>query len=69
VREGLTRDDDKLPKKMAKELQGGRSDGFKFTPEELEDAKDTYYALAGWDVATGTPTSEKLADLGLDWLA
>jgi aldehyde:ferredoxin oxidoreductase len=68
AREGLTRKDDKLPKKMAKALKGGRSDGFNFTPEELEKAKDTYYALAGWDVATGTPTAEKLTDLGLDWL-
>ena len=68
AREGFTREDDKLPKKMAKALKGGRSDGFKFTSEELEKAKDTYYALAGWDVATGTPGSEKLAELGLDWL-
>jgi aldehyde:ferredoxin oxidoreductase len=68
AREGLTREDDKLPKKMSKALKGGRSDGFNFTPEELEKAKDTYYALAGWDVATGTPTPEKLADLELDWL-
>ena len=65
AREGFTREDDKLPKKMAKALKGGRSDGFNYTPEELEKAKDTYYALAGWDVATGTPTPEKLAELGL----
>jgi aldehyde:ferredoxin oxidoreductase len=69
AREGFTREDDKLPKKMAKALKGGPSDGFNFTPEELERAKDTYYALAGWDVATGTPTPEKLNDLGLGWLA
>lgn len=68
AREGLTRDDDKLPKKMSKALKGGHSDGFKFTPQELETAKDTYYAFAGWDVATGTPTPEKLTDLGLGWL-
>jgi aldehyde:ferredoxin oxidoreductase len=68
AREGLTREDDKLPKKMSKALKGGPSDGFNFTPEELEDAKDTYYALAGWDVATGTPTPEKLSELGLGWL-
>ena len=68
AREGLTREDDKLPKKMTKALKGGHSDGFKFTPEELEKAKDTYYAMAGWDVATGTPTAEKLDELGLGWL-
>ena len=68
AREGLTRADDKLPKKMAKALKGGRSDGFNYTPEELEKAKDIYYDLAGWDVATGTPTPEKLTDIGLGWL-
>ena len=68
AREGFTREDDKLPKKMTKPLKGGRSDGFNFTNEELEQAKDTYYALAGWDAATGSPTAEKLSDLGLEWL-
>ena len=69
AREGLTRNDDILPKKLAKELKGGRSDGFNFTPEELETAKDTYYELSGWEVATGTPTREKLNSLGLAWVA
>jgi aldehyde:ferredoxin oxidoreductase len=68
AREGLTREDDKLPKKLAKALKGGRSDGFNFTAEELETAKDTYYDLSGWDVATGTPTAEKLEELGLAWI-
>ena len=68
AREGLTREDDVLPKKLAKELKGGRSDGFNFTSAELETAKDTYYALCGWDVATGTPTAEKLSGLGLAWI-
>ncbi|NTU75158.1 MAG: hypothetical protein HGA86_03455, partial [Anaerolineaceae bacterium] len=30
--------------------------------------KDQYYQLAGWDVASGVPTSSRLAELGLDWL-
>ena len=68
AREGLTRKDDILPKKLTKKLKGGPSDGFNFTAEELETAKDTYYALSGWDVATGTPTAEKLQELGLDWV-
>ncbi|MFN2105102.1 MAG: aldehyde ferredoxin oxidoreductase C-terminal domain-containing protein [Candidatus Promineifilaceae bacterium] len=68
AREGFTREDDKLPKKLAKALKGGHSDGFSFSPQELETAKDTYYELAGWDVQTGTPTAEKLDQLGLSWL-
>jgi len=69
AREGLTRADDTLPKKMSKALTGGRSDGFTFTPEELEMAKDGYYAHSGWDVATGNPTREKLESLDLGWVA
>ena len=46
----------------------GRSAGFKFTAQELETAKDTYYALAGWDPITGNPTPQKLNDLGLAWI-
>ena len=69
AREGFTRADDQLPKKLIKKLKGGRSDGFNFTPEELETAKDTYYALSGWDVASGIPTAEKLNELGLGWIA
>ena len=69
AREGFTRADDTLPKKLAKALKGGRTDGFKFTPEELETAKDQYYAHAGWDVATGNPTREKLESIDLAWVA
>ena len=69
AREGITREDDKLPKKLYTALKGGRSDGFKFSPEELEAAKDSYYIFAGWDVETGNPTVEKLDDLGLSWVA
>jgi aldehyde:ferredoxin oxidoreductase len=67
--EGLTRADDVLPKKMTQALRGGASDGFIFAEEQLEAAKDVYYELCGWDVATGTPTRETLTQLGLDWIA
>ena len=69
AREGIGRDADVMPKKMYKALKGGASDGIALNEEELEKAKDTYYAEAGWDVATGVPTREKLEELELDWLA
>ncbi|MFQ5434931.1 MAG: aldehyde ferredoxin oxidoreductase C-terminal domain-containing protein, partial [Anaerolineae bacterium] len=69
TREAFTGEDDKLPKKLSKALQGGRSDGFSFTPEQLEIAKDAYFAYAGWDVTTGTPTREKLRELEMEWVA
>jgi aldehyde:ferredoxin oxidoreductase len=69
AREGLGRDDDRLPKKLSQALVGGKSDGFLVTEEEVETAKDTYYAMAGWDVSTGAPTRAKLEELGLAWVA
>jgi aldehyde:ferredoxin oxidoreductase len=39
------------------------------TQEEVEQAKDWYYAMAGWDVATGVPTRARLEGLELGWVA
>jgi aldehyde:ferredoxin oxidoreductase len=69
AREGLGRDDEVLPKKLSQALVGGKSDGVLVTEEEVETAKDTYYAMAGWDVASGTPGRPKLEELGLGWVA
>jgi aldehyde:ferredoxin oxidoreductase len=69
AREGLTRDDDKLSKRLHQPLKGGISDGLQITEEELEEAKDLYYRLAGWDVETGNPTAERLEELGIGWAA
>jgi aldehyde:ferredoxin oxidoreductase len=69
AREGLGREADRLPKKLSQALVGGESDGVFVTEDEVEKAKDTYYAMAGWDVSTGTPTRAKLEELGLAWVA
>ncbi len=69
AREGIGREADKLPKKLSQALVGGKSDGVYVTEQEVEEAKDTYYAMAGWDVATGAPTRHKLEELGLAWVA
>lgn len=69
AREGFTREEDKLPKKFWKALKGGPTDGVMLSPDEFETAKDTYYSLSGWDVATGIPGREKLNELGLEWVA
>jgi len=68
-REGFDREADVLPKKLQEPLVGGPSDGLLVTTEEIENAKDKYYQMAGWDVATGKPTREKLEQLGLAWVA
>ena len=68
AREGFTRAHDTLPERIYQPLEGGISDGLVVTREEIERAKDMYYAMAGWDVATGNPTPERLAELGLGWV-
>ncbi len=67
AREGIGRNEDKLPPKMFKPLQGGPSDGVRMTPEELATAMDQYYAMAGCDTETGMPTNTTLRELELDF--
>ena len=68
AREGLTRAEDKLPKKFFKALQGeGPTAQVALSPEEISAAQDLYYELSGWDGATGNPTPETLQRLGLEW--
>jgi aldehyde:ferredoxin oxidoreductase len=69
ARQGFTRKDDTLPKKFFKPLEGiGPTAGVAWKEEELERVKDVYYRLAGWDLATGNPTRQKLEELKLGWL-
>jgi aldehyde:ferredoxin oxidoreductase len=68
AREGFTRGDDVLPPKLSKPKEGGPSDGALIDPAELEKAKDTYYAMCGWD-NEGIPTRGKLEELGIGWVA
>lgn len=66
-REGVGREADTLPPKLFIPLKGGASDGVFVTHEELEQAKDWYYRMAGWDVE-GHPTQAKLDELGVGWI-
>jgi aldehyde:ferredoxin oxidoreductase len=68
AREGFTRDDDVLPPKLAKPRIGGPSDGVAIEPAEVEQAKDVYYAMCGWD-DQGIPTRTKLEELSIGWVA
>jgi aldehyde:ferredoxin oxidoreductase len=68
AREGFTRADDVLPPKLAKPKTGGPTDGVSIDPADLERAKDTYYAMSGWD-DQGIPTRAKLEELSLGWVA
>jgi len=70
AREGLTRAEDTLPRRLFDEpLQGGMSDGVVVDEAEFDAALDEYYRQAGWDVETGNPTRETLEGLELAWIA
>jgi aldehyde:ferredoxin oxidoreductase len=69
AREGIGRESDVLPRKFFKPLKGGPTDGVAVGKTEVQQALDTYYAIAGWDVAKGIPTRAKLEELGIAWVA
>ena len=69
AREGIGRDQDKLPPKLFQPRLGGATDGVALDEGEVEKAKDMYYEEAGWEVSTGMPKNDRLAELGLDWVA
>lgn len=65
VREGFSRNDDKLPPKFFNQpLVGGPTDGAKILEEKFDKALDEYYRLRGWD-SNGVPEEETLKKLGI----
>ncbi len=67
AREGFSRKDDRLPHRLTAEpLPNGPDKG---SVVHLEEMLDKYYEARGWDKTTGWPTREKLASLGLDYVA
>lgn len=67
VRDGLTRADDTLPRRLLEEpLPEGAAEGHKV--EKLDESLDAYYEFRGWDKKTGKPTPEKLRELGLGYV-
>jgi len=66
AREGVTRADDTLPRRFLEEPLPEGSGPSTGSVLELEPMLDEYYRARGWDVETGLPTAEKLAELGLE---
>ncbi|MEJ2716389.1 MAG: aldehyde ferredoxin oxidoreductase family protein [Deltaproteobacteria bacterium] len=63
VREGCSRADDTLPKRLLDEpLPDGPAQGLTV---DLEPLLDAYYESRGWDKQTGVPTVAKLRELSL----
>lgn len=64
LREGFTRKDDTLPKRLLTEpAPDGVGKGQVVNQDVI---LDEYYAAMGWDVKTGVPTLAKLKELGLE---
>lgn len=68
LRHGASPTDDKLPAKLFAPLPEGPSQGFKVDAGEFAQAKQLYYAMAGWNAENGWPTPAKLYELTLGWL-
>ena len=68
IREGLTPEDDALPKKLYTPLTGGVSDGFALKKSEFEAVKRFFYEMVGWTEENGAPSKSKLQALNLGWL-
>ena len=68
VREGITRKDDVLPKRLMEEpLPDGPYKGETISKEDLDKMLDYWYDFHGWDKETGVPTSKRLNELGLEY--
>ena len=65
AREGITRQDDTLPKRFLEEPMPEGSGPSVGSVVELEPMLDEYYRARGWDIETGLPTRNKLNELGL----
>jgi aldehyde:ferredoxin oxidoreductase len=69
AREGFTRKHDTLPERLFQPLEAGALKGISYPREDFERALSDLYEIKGWDVETGVPTREKLAELGIEWAA
>ncbi len=70
IREGARRKEDTLPQRFLFEpIPDGPSKGMVITAEVLEQMKDEYYDIRGWDRTTGIPLPEHLIKLDLPGIA
>jgi aldehyde:ferredoxin oxidoreductase len=66
LREGLTADQDRLPRRIVAEpLPGGPHQGRRISKADMAFMLKDYYCQRGWD-AMGRPTEEKRLSLGLE---
>jgi aldehyde:ferredoxin oxidoreductase len=67
MREGLTASDDRLPERVYQPTRDGALADVHIDRQAVQEAIHLYYAMMGWDQATGVPLEGKLHELGLSW--
>jgi aldehyde:ferredoxin oxidoreductase len=65
VREGFSKNQDKLPLRFMEPLIGGPTNRQYISANEFESMISDYYEICGWDRETGIPTKRRLDELGL----
>ena len=66
LREGFTREDDRLPERFHESPQEGPLKDVKIDPDAHREAVEVYYQLMGWN-RDGVPTRACLTALDLEW--
>ena len=67
LREGLTKEDDKLPEKFFKDkIESGRFKGIRLDRDKFYECILTYYHMMGWD-ENGIPTEATLYKQLIEW--
>jgi aldehyde:ferredoxin oxidoreductase len=69
VREGFSRKDDALPKRLMEPLSDGPYKGQAITEADLNGMIDNLYEFLRWNKDAGAPTRDKLAELGIGYVA
>jgi len=68
IREGFTRQDDRIPERFHQPIAAGPIKGTKLGKEEFNRAIETHYKMMDWDEG-GIPQREKLQELDIEWVA
>ncbi len=65
LREGFTKSDDRLPKRLHEPIRKGPLSNKRLTEEQIRQEVEEYYRERGWTVEDGVPTPDTLQRLGL----
>ncbi len=68
AREGFTAKDDRLPTRLHEAFTSGPLKDKPITREAMQEALQTYYAMAGWNPELGVPTTAKFQELDIGWV-